>query len=292
MAKIVQNFPSLNNRGKVDNIVLFDTIGEFADSCQAIPSHMRGSYTNGNSWNGGEGFDTTAKKCRTGDMSRVAASDAFMAKMEELTGYSGSAFETQNVVSGGAPNVAAFLAGQPLNMRLRRRVESEKAPLNIVVDIVSSGGIEARDLERRGAAILALVRVLSAIRPVSLYISAAALPYGDTRSHTARAVAFKLDSTPLDLARAAHALCAVGVSRQMAYAAMAGAFGTRQAESGLNWSYDSIDFQRKNGKAFWQRSFGMDEMLYIAAPYVTDTIIKKPDEWLKQMIAEYGKPNE
>jgi hypothetical protein len=33
-------------------------------------------------------------------------------------------------------------------------------------------------------------------------------------------------------------------------------------------------------------------MLYIAAPYLTDDIVTAPEKWLKQMIAEYGKPDE
>jgi len=291
MARVEQTFPSLgkDNASKVDVITLFDSVGEFADAVQAInlPDH-----SHGNDWNGNEHISDTTRKCRTGDLARVAASDEFMSKFEALTGYNGSNFQVQNSMTGGAPNIGAFLAGNPMNMRVRRRVESEKAPLNIVVDCVSSAGIDAKTLEKRGAAIMALVRILSATRPVSLYIAAAALPYSDMTTHTGRAVCMRLDSAPIDLARAAHLLCSVGVARQMAYGFIASNGGKRGDSTGLAWSYNSDKFQRENGKAFWQRSLGIGEMLYIAAPYISDEITTNTEAWLKRMIAEYGKPDE
>jgi hypothetical protein len=179
-----------------------------------------------------------------------------------------------------------------MNMRVRRRVQSEKAPLNIVVDCVSSGGITAETLEKRGAAILALVRILSATRPVSLYIAASALPYGDGDTRTSVGVVARLDSAPIDLARAAHLLCAPGVSRQMAYGFIDSDGGKREDSNGLAWGYNSNDFQREHGKEYWQRSLGIGEMLFIAAPFMSDDIVKAPELWLKKMIAEYGKPED
>lgn len=291
MARVEQSFPSLgkNHKGKIDTVTVFDSVGEFADAVQTIemPNHSQG-----NDWNGGEHVDAVTRKCRTGDLTRVATSDEFMSKFEALLGYSGSAFQVQNAMTGGAPNIGAYLSGNPMNMRVRRRVETEKAPLNIVVDCVSSAGIDAKTLEQRGAAILALVRVLSATRPVSLYIAATALSYRDMSTHTSHGVVMRLDSAPLDLARAAHMLCATGVSRQMAYGFIQTHGGYRDDSDGLAWGYSSEKFQRENGKAYWQRSLGIGEMLYIAAPYLTDDIVTAPEKWLKQMIAEYGKPDE
>jgi hypothetical protein len=291
MARFEQTFPSLgkNNAGKTDVITVFDTVGEFTDAVQAmsLPSH-----NHGNSWNGNERIEETTRKCRTGDLARVAASEEMMSKFEALIGYNGQKFARVSSVAGGAPNVSAYLAGNPMNMRKRRRVVDDQAPLNIVVDCVSSAGIDAATLEKRGAAILALVRILSATRPVSLYIGAQALPYCDAHKLTSRAVVARLDSAPLDLARAAHLLCATGVSRQMAYGFICSDGGTRGDDTGLGWGYDSEAFQRKHGKEYWQRSLGIGEMLYIAAPYLTDDIVTAPEKWLKQMIAEYGKPDE
>jgi hypothetical protein len=291
MARIEQSFPALGkkHKGKIDTVTVFDSVSEFADAVQTIkmPDH-----STGNAWNGGEHVDAVTRKCRTGDMARVAASDEFMSKFEALLGYSGSAFQVQNAMTGGAPNIGAYLSGNPMNMRVRRRVETEKAPLNIVVDCVSSAGIDVKTLEKRGAAILALVRVLSATRPVSLYIAATALSSRDMETHTSHGVVMRLDSAPLDLARAAHMLCATGVSRQMAYGFIQTHGGYRDDVGGLYWGYSSEQFQRENGKAYWQRSLGIGEMLYIAAPYLTDDIVTAPEKWLKQMIAEYGKPDE
>jgi hypothetical protein len=220
MSQVEHNFPSLKKDGKRDIVRVWETMDSFTDAAYALPTELRQSYEHArdHDWDLGESYVSVAGKCRSGDRARVAPSDKFMSQFEDLLGYVGTKFETQNTITGGAPNVGAFLAGNPMNMRSRRRIESEQAPLNIVVDVVSSGGIDASVLEKRGAAILALVRILSAKRPVSLYIGAAGLPERDDNKLSSRAVAFKVDSAPLDLARAAHVICHPGVARKICLA--------------------------------------------------------------------------
>ena len=287
MARVQKTFPSFKRGNRKDVVTLFDSVGEFADAVQADGS---GAERRGGGWAGNDDLDTTIRKCRTGDLARAASSDEYMSKLENKFVFESSAFRNVDALTGGVPNVGAFLAGNPMNMRQRRRVQTEAAPLNIVIDVVSSGGIESRDLERRGAALLALVRLLSAQRPVNLWVAASALPYSATSTHTASAVAFRVDTAPLDLARAAHVLCSTGVARQMAYGFVSHQVGAPNGE--LHWPYDDHEFSRQRGAEFWQRAFGMEEMLFIAPPFVKDEMIQQPEKWLTDMLAKYGRAAE
>ena len=47
---------------------------------------------------------------------------------------------------------------------------SDASPVAVWVDLTCSGGFSAKDMEKRGTAILALVMKLKAIRPVDLYL--------------------------------------------------------------------------------------------------------------------------
>lgn len=282
MGKHIVTLPGLKG-GKKDMVAIFDGLPDFTDAAQAVRN--RGDYERAQSWNGGLSYDEAARLNRNGDLSRVAASDKFLADFEDLLGFKTRKFATVDAVAGGVPNVGAFLAGNPVNMRRRQRIASEQAPLNIVVDIVSSGGIDAKHLERRGAALLALTRILSAIRPIQFWIVAVGMP-GGQNTYSAVGSAFRLDTAPLDLGRAAHALCYPGVARQHAYCMM-GEMGNGK-NGWISWPYGDHEYSRSNGVKFWQRFLGLDEMLYIAAPFVDDAAIKEPAKWLKEMVAKYG----
>jgi hypothetical protein len=117
-------------------------------------------------------------------------------------------------------------------------------------------------------------------------VSACALPFAAKGQFTSSAVAFRLDTAPLDLARAAHVLSATGVARQLGYGALVAQVGNKG--DGLDWGYGDIDFVRKRGAEYWQRALGADELLYIAPAFAYDKNLTKPDEWLTEMIGKYG----
>lgn len=72
-------------------------------------------------------------------------------------------------VAGSFPVVADYLAGMPLNMRRRAPVESEQAPIRLIVETATSAGVSKEQLENRGAAIAALVSRLSETRAIELW---------------------------------------------------------------------------------------------------------------------------
>jgi hypothetical protein len=117
-------------------------------------------------------------------------------------------------IAGAYPSVPDFLAGAPDCMRRRIRQESDSAPVHILINTVSSGGIPAADLTRRGVACLALAMALQATRGVRLYI-AATLHGADTAGRTEYLV--RVPSEPLSLAEACTILCDGAVTRGILY---------------------------------------------------------------------------
>lgn len=287
MPKLVKDFPALNGaNGKKDRVLTFDCLAAFADYAQALPVSGK-DHARGGNWDNGQSYNEAAKRCRTGDLSLVKQSDEFLSRFEGIAGFERRQFVTINDVAGGAPNVGAFLAGNPANMRRRARAMSEQAPLVILADLVSSGGIEASHLQKRGAAILALVRALSAIRPVSLYAVGAGKPYG-AHGFTSVGIAIRLETAPIDLARAAHVFCSPALARNVIYRAMG--YETGQGDDcGLQWAFNSVDYYRKNGHAYWQRALGETDCLFLAPPFLDDPAIKKPDQFVKDMIEKFGQ---
>lgn len=294
MANVTHDFPALSGAGadwrtKKDRVTIFDTLSEFADRVQSIPSYDREDYHNATTpWYGSMSYDGAIRCARNGDMTRVSASDEYLQMLEDKFKFSSAAFRNIDAMAGGVPNVPAFLASQPMAMRRRQRVQVELPPLNIVIDLASSGSVDANHLVKRGAALLALVRVLSAMRPVNLYIAVAARPNagGSTGDYSSSAMAFRLDSSPLDVARAAHVLSEVAVARRLFYCGVTKQVGGRGGS--LQWAYNNVTTYRRLGQEYWQRALGADELLFVAPAFATDKNIVAPEKWLAEMIEEYG----
>lgn len=275
------------NKSGRDYFTLADDMAQIAAMADTLApdNHSRKECKKSNDWSGGVDWRDVVEYTRAGDLSRVAPSDKFLSQFETLAPMR-AAWRTIDDVSGAVPNVPAFIAGTPLTMRRRARVTSEQAPLAIVVDIASSGGIDAKRLEKRGAAILALVRALSAIRPVELWAGVSATPSGK-RNQGAWHVYTRIETAPLDLARAAHFLVSPAVSRAMLYGIIYKTSGNEK-EQGLAWPYNDHDFSRRMGREILGRVIGSDEIFYIPPPYVSDALVDKPEAWLADAIQTWG----
>src|SRR6185369_9496476 len=187
-------------------------------------------------------------------------------------------------VTGGAPNIPAYLSGQPLNMRRRQRVLSEQGPLCVFASLELSSGVDIDTMRKRGASLLAMVRVLSRVRPVELWVCCSV---GGARY--AAHVCVRIDPAPLDLARAAHVLTCPSVTRGIGYAVCA----TQSDKNGHawagNWAYADADAYRRtaleNFKAMVNPSA---EAILLPAAHLGDPCVRDPVKWLKEMLAKYG----
>jgi len=164
-------------------------------------THSHRAVSGMDSWAGGT-FAQAQEWLREGDTRYVAQSEALMEKFEKLT------LPTQgrtwhNEVAGFVPNVPAYLAGNPQSMRRRKRVESPTAPITVFVDVFASSSFSQDKIVARGAAVLALVRILARFRAVTLWVCCTSTAHDGT--HICSAV--QINTTPIDLAHAGYMLC-------------------------------------------------------------------------------------
>jgi hypothetical protein len=242
-------------------------------------------------WSGNQTFDESLAHFRNGNPALVPASDAYLEKLTDRPLVS-RRWQIVPSVAGGAPNVPAMLSGHPLAMFRRQRIASDQAPLAIIVDVASSAGIGTRDLERRGAAILALVRMLSASRAVSLYVGVSVTCghlKGD-RTHDATHIFTRCDTAPLDLARLAHMLGQPSTARRLYYGAAYEAEGAPTGDHSLFWPYlNGPSAIREHAHAILSRAIpDACESLYIGAAHISDEAIKSPEQWLDDMMTRHG----
>lgn len=274
------SLPSEVKDGRTDNYLTFDSPAELADYAAdraADNSHL----TRGPS--GFFGPDTgkeALRKARTGDdLAGVPASDALLEKFERFT------FETARKawaddVCGSIPNVPAFIAGHPLAMRRRIRQDSASAPVAIIADLTMSAMITARQIASRGAAILALVRILSARRPVELW--AGCMMGAGVGDRDLSAVFCRIETTPLDLATAAYVMTSASFPRRLCY-------GLASAEHGFSghWPYSNDHKAPKtHGLQIIRRALEhVTEALYVPPIYADDLIATAPEQWIEEQLA-------
>lgn len=253
---------------------LFDSVGALADAALSSGGveHGRGD------WNGGLSPAEAVRRCHVGDLERVGPSDALLARFERF-GFASPRRAWMNDVTGALPDVQAYLAGHPLAMRRRVSINDTASPLAIIVDLSSSQGVRVPALEKRGAAILALVRIMSARRPVELWAGCALDANGGRNASVCLA---RIDTAPLDLARAAFVLVGASFPRHICYGLGKGLDGF----SG-GWPYGSHTISRTMLRDMIAPAFPhVSDMLCVPAAHVDDKIHKDPEAWIESRLAD------
>lgn len=269
---------------------VFESPRDFADHCAKLPAQIKkGREEHDPKWSGASRFADVEAWLRDGKPSCVAPSDALLTRFDDLQFVSRKSAIVP-AVSGGAPNVGAFLAGSPVAMRQRVKTISDAAPLRIIADPSSSADIKKETLERRGAAVLALVRMLSAVRPVELYCGFSSYcPQTVHGKHSAHYELVRIDTSPLDLIRAAYLLADVSAARCGLYASALEYVTNGKGGTSLNWGYNSADNSRKRFCDAVNRMFADGaETLYIAPPFSDDKSMNDPEKFIREKLAEYG----
>lgn len=268
------------SRKSLDHWRLFDTVAELGDFAQANCSGRKNYDRKGDAdFFGPHTGDECARFARDGDLSRVAASDALLERFERF------AFETERLrwtddVCGGFPNVPAYLAGHPLAMRRRIADRDGASPVAVIVDLTTSWSITPETIARRGAAILALVRLLSMRRPVELWagVMTSAAPHEENLC----GVYAKIETTPLDVATAAFVMTHPGFSRRLCYA-----IADREAGYRSHWPYSDNKVSRGNMQAICAQAFThATETLCIPPAHADDKINADPEGWIEARLAE------
>ena len=251
----------------------FDSQREVRETCKPL-CDRESWYTD---WLG-IGKAECFKAFESGDLSTVPESDAMLSKLEDKFDFPTSRYRVFDDVAGGVPNIPAVLACQPMNMRVRRKSVDDLAPLTICIDLTSSAVIEPEYLVKRGTAILALSRLLSSIRPVTIWLGAG---LSSGRGVDGSSAWFQLDAAPLDLARAAFQITSAGVPRGMLYTYL-----TETFSCGGGWPLHDVNRWRRMAPQFLGQWFD-GEILFIPPVFKEDEF-KKPDVWLEMMVKQYG----
>jgi hypothetical protein len=234
----------------------------------------------------GSAYDQAIDGLRHGDAALSARAERYLARFEDDV-FTGQGFSTRNSVVGGVPNIGAYLAGNPMNMRQRFRTTTETAPLAIFLELTGSAGISEESYIERGAAMLALVRLLSNTRAIELWTCTT---YGGTG--LLKMIACKIDTQPLDVARASYVLCGRSLAMP-GYFVNGAEMGSHTSLGGVSgWAYGVPELERKWAGEILRRIInpGM-EMVYLPAAHLSD--IREPEAWVRDMLARYsGIPQE
>lgn len=270
--------PESVRRGTLDHWTLCDSPRELA----ALPCARE--HINASRWQGGS-HAQAAQWARDGKLDEVPASDKWLAHFEELAEQILTpTTRLIDDVAGAFPNVPAFIAGQPLAMRRRTRDESDRSPVCVIVDTTISAGCSHDDIRKRGAVILALVRLLSARRPLELWTGTG------LNKGTGAAYCFtRLDTTPLDLARAAFMLCHTSATRCLGYGAV-----TAQWNAGGGWPYSGgRALQVPAWRAVAAQAFPhLSHFVPVPGLHLNDPLLSDPLKWIGERLREFGELGE
>lgn len=239
-----------------DNIILADASG-LAERCDL------GSYRTG---------------LLQGDLSLVALSDQYLEKLEDSLITSRTWHNVSSCV-GALPIIPAYIAGQSNNMRLRTRQKKPAGPLSIFMECTGSAGSMGAGAVQRGSAMLALVRKLNEYRPVELWLC---VTYG--HHNQMNGLLTKIETTPLDLGRAAHMLCRFNETAGQGWNILRRVVGDPGS-----WSYGEPRLERTwCGEIFARFLHPGSDVLYIPAAYLADKLLSNPTAWLQDMLVKYG----
>jgi hypothetical protein len=201
------------------------------------------------------------------------------AKQFEHDVFAGRGWATRDSVVGSFPNVPALLAGVPCAMRQRVRTTRNVAPLTLYLELTGSSGVTGPKFVQRGAAVLALARLLANTRPVEIWTCTT---YGCTNK--LQMVACQIDTAPLNVSVAAAMLCDESI-RSCGHAINIGTMG----DYGFSgWAYGVPELERKYAGEILAGILNPGStMIYIPATYASDDL-KNPAQWVRDMLAKYG----
>jgi hypothetical protein len=269
----------LDFEGREDHYTFVEA-GDLPALCQKHDAQIENFAARG--WYGNHRKAAALRALTLGDESLVAASDALLAKLEDKLPHTRK-WQMQRTVSGGMVCVPEFLTGQPECMRLRRRLDRNDAPVTIFMDLTSSAMIDAKALLARGTAILALARALCEHRVVELW---GGIALGEGRysgKPWASTFAWRIDTVPLDLARAAFLLSAPAMARGIGYG-LGPTLAGHSTWSG-SWPFGAHDLHVRTQSARLRAAMAAAEMLVVPPIYGTDPLVSDPLGWVTRELA-------
>lgn len=259
----------------------FDSIAALRAEAIRLNTITSSSYSR-DSWYGNESAADTLRLSELGDTRLVPDAEALISQIDQSIEVPRRTWERSP--AGAFACIPDYLAGLPTPMRRGVEVDDEHQPIEIYVNIVSSGGIDAKVLHRRGTAILALVMALARVRPLALFTLATT--HGVDTGETI--FISQVNTSPLDLATACYALTSQGFSRRLNYQ-LAEKLNGFNGKWPKDWDYGT---QGRTYSAALTQRIARDpaRTLMIIAPQLNDPIINDPIRWINDQIQRFTNP--
>lgn len=188
------------------SIVFYDSLTAFHSACP-LPENA-GRRSRADSWSGNQTYSEAYRNLWSGDEEAIKRSDKILERLEsdgiELLGT-----QWNHAIVGYIPCVPSYLANDPESMLAPEEYLTDRSPMKVYASVCLSAGFDAHEVENRGIAILALVRKLTLVRPVELFL------YSDQQG---KQPVIKLETTPLDLTTASYATSNPAFLRKLCFA--------------------------------------------------------------------------
>lgn len=276
------NCPELD--GQSSYLTRFDDAGEAAVHIRANVTAPMASrdWTTGDKWTGYESGDDAVKFATTGNDKLVALANEYLAQIQKQ-GFETSRGEWLPSVAGAYPVVGDYLAGRPNSMRHRQQVAGEHAPVRLILDTTSSGGITAEKLQRRGAAMLALAMALIEERPVELWqLTSLNLRSGN---HGASLMMVRCPTTPVNLGVCAHIMTSQQWTRGCGYGYL-----SQCQQAGGGWSFVSLPDSDANKRRYHRLMRAALDLspqdILVDGIFLTDPLVDAPVAWINGELAK------
>ena len=276
-----------------------------------------GAFKDWNAYTGRRDFFNrsynSAVECAVmGDASSEDEIEKMMEQFQDMP-IKALARERVKAYHGGRVSIPAYIMGKPKPSRKWVIRPVAHAPLTIVVNVGSSGGVRKSTLKKRGVAIAAMVAQLAKTRPVEFHLAVGGI-IRDVTSFIS--VEFPMGN--VDLSRLAFLLADQGFARAMGFAAMSGATNIYKGTSGrryayprsISWPFHSESYiggkadgsvtraqegrGAQNAGALFAQELapGNTDMLYFGGTYLGSSteasIDNDPVAWVKSMLADHA----
>lgn len=188
-------------------------------------------------------------------------------------------------VMGAYPIVPEALMGLPQNMRRRIEETSDRAPVKLIIEPSISQDVDKSTIQRRGAAISALVQRMGEERAVELWV---ALCDKDCATDTEVCHLIKLDTQPISLSQCIAVMASETFSRYIAFGAM---FASSQPDrhpdhESIGWALGYPSQQRRETM---RKVFGLAEAdVIIQGGYSPDIELmdRDPVAWVNRELVK------
>lgn len=231
-------------------------------------------------WFGRETAEKTLDLTNLGDTKLVPRAQALLSKLETSIQVPKRTWEPSP--SGAFCIVPELLSGTPTPMRRIVQTRDDRAPIDIYVVLSCSAGIKAETLMQRGIVILALALALSRSRPISLHVVDIGNGNYDGTGETT--LTARINTAPLDLARACYVLTSAGFVRRLMY-------GLEQKLNGWSggWPEPRAGWSYSNPAPYYEKlkrqvSRDPSRCLLIPGAQYGDELLSQPLVWIKKQV--------